>query len=240
MNLLLLQENQFESETCAYASNRQSEHIIKVLKLNVGDSITVGKLNGNIGKGIIQELGATTKIEGIILDAPPPPPLPVTLILGMPRPQMLKRILQTVSTMGVSQLHFIQTNRVEKSFWQSPSASDDAIHKHLILGLEQGMATQLPKVEKHLRFRPFMEDALDEIVKESQCYVADPGGEKPPESSKTSSKISIAIGPEGGFQEKEVAMFSEHGFTPIHLGKRILKVETAVPVLLAKLFPFQK
>ncbi len=240
MNLLLLQPSQFNSPTNAIASPRQSEHIKKILKLKSGDAITLGKLDGNIGQGIIENTDNDIQICNIVFDKAPPKTLPVTLLLGMPRPQMLKRILQTVSTMGVRELHLFQSSRVEKSFWQSPSATPEGIHEQLILGLEQGMATQLPKIEKHLRFRPFIEDKLDGIVAEAECFIADPNAESAPHYVDAPTKTCLAIGPEGGFIEKEVDMFKARGFTPIHLGSRILKVETAVPVLLSKLFEFQQ
>ena len=237
MNLLLLEEHHFLSESSAVASARQSQHIISVLRAKVGDHITIGQINGNIGSGIISGInGENVRIDNIRLTETPPPPLPITLILAMPRPQMLKRIVQTAATMGVEKIIFLQTSRVEKSFWQSPSAQDRALHDYLILGLEQGMATQLPKFEKHTRFRPFMEDTLRSITSDTLNYIAHPGSKNAPQVHQNSQAITLAIGPEGGFLNQEVEKFIAHGFNPIHLGRRILKVETAVPVLLAKLY----
>ncbi len=241
MNLLLLTDDQFTSDTSALANPRQSIHIQQVLKLAPGDQITLGKLDGLMGKGTIDTLaGDSIKISNICLDQSPPPSLPITLILALPRPQMLKRILQTISTMGVQKICFIQTSRVEKSFWQSPSAKPLAIKEQLILGLEQGIATQLPKIEMYTRFRPFMEDQLAGITHGTKKIIADPSGANAPEAHTENTPITLAIGPEGGFIEKEVEKFLEYGFNSIHLGKRILKVETAVPVLLSKLYQFDK
>ncbi|WP_178101944.1 16S rRNA (uracil(1498)-N(3))-methyltransferase, partial [Pseudomonas yangonensis] len=73
----------------------------------------------------------------VSLDQPPPAKLPLTLILALPRPKMLKRVLQTVSAMGVPRLVLVNSYRVEKSFWQTPFLDPEALREQLILGLEQ-------------------------------------------------------------------------------------------------------
>jgi len=238
MNLLILNDDQWTSSNTALACPRQSLHIAKILKCQIGDRIAVGQLNGQVGSASVASIGKLVQLDDIILDRDPSPALPLTLILGMPRPQMLKRILQTVATLGVRKLCLIQTSRVEKSFWQSPSAKDDAIAEQLLLGLEQGGVTHAPVVEKHQRFRPFIEDHLAGMAKNSLGIIAHPGAPTAAQEQQQEQAITLAIGPEGGFIEGEVEGFVRHGFNPVHLGRRIMKVETAVPVLLTKLYPF--
>lgn len=240
MNLVILKPDQFINENCAFASERQFQHIKSILQLNDGDKIAIGRLNGKIGHARIQEQSNSIQFVDIVTDQNPPPSLAITLILALPRPQMLKRILQTVACVGVERLCFIQSSRVEKSFWQSPTATEEAIEEQLILGLEQGVATQLPRVTKHQRFRPFVEDELAELSTGSKKFIAHPNESASPNLHSAKENISLAIGPEGGFLDKEVEMFKACGFEGIHLGRRILKVETAVPVLLSKLYEFSQ
>jgi RsmE family RNA methyltransferase len=49
--------------------------------------------------------------------------------------------------------------------------------------------------------------------------------------------ISLAIGPEGGFIPYEIDKLNEVGFKTVHLGQRILRVETAIPAFISRLFP---
>ncbi len=237
MNLVILEENQFITENRALLSPRQTEHIDKILKLNLGDSISVGKIDGNMGNA---NLGIKTQhgyeIENINLNIASPKNIPVTLILAMPRPQMLKRILQTIACIGVSNVHFIQTSKVEKSFWGSPSATNRAIHEQLKLGLEQGVATQLPNTFFHRRFKPFVEDELSSLLSNGTHLIAHPQSSNSMSQFIDQKPVTIAIGPEGGFLDQEVEMFEANGFIRCNMGTRILKVETAVTALLAKLF----
>lgn len=233
MNLLIFNPAHLKNNQLI-VSGYQHEQIKKVLKCNVGDTLKVGALNGNIGHASITELGTdSTVLEVHALDTAPSVGLELSLIVALPRPQMIKRILQTIATLGVQTVHFIQSSRVEKSFWQSPVLQAEEIHRQLVLGLEQGVATQCPRVELHQRFIPFMEDVLPGIAKHSRCFIAEPGPHPNLQTLNKSEHNLLAIGPEGGFLAQEIERFSAAGFTAITLGKRILKVETAVSVAAA-------
>lgn len=236
MNIALLHPDQFISESCAKATEAQTIHICKVLKLQTGDSIRVGIVNGRLGTAIIKRENDTVLLQDIEWQRESPPTLALQLIVGMPRPQQLKRICQHCATLGFEAIHFLQTNRVEKSYWQSPSASDSAIETQLLLGLEQAGATQLPKIFRHRRFRPFVEDVLPELIRGRQAFIADASGEAIENCLPPSTPTVLAVGPEGGFLEKEIAAFTQRGCQKVGLGNRIYKVETAIPLLAAKLF----
>jgi len=237
MNLIILEDRDFIDPTQVRLTGRRHLHLTTVIKVQPGDTLSVGKLNGSQREAQVTSVtsDAVTLMIGN-LDQPSPPTLPVTLILGLPRPKMLQRTLQTIATMGVEKLCLIQTSRVEKSFWQTPLLKSEQVHEQLVLGLEQGKATQLPVVEYHPRFRPFIEDVLPTLCQNSRRLIAHPGDHPPATSVDTSTPTLLAVGPEGGFIDAEVARFMALGFQPIQLGQRILRVETAIPVLLAKLF----
>lgn len=236
MNLIVLEDQDFINPTQVQLTGRRHLHLTSVLKVQPGTRLSVGKLNGLQGYAEVESVNATATILKLgTLDQPPPATLPVTLILGLPRPRMLQRTLQTIATMGVEKLCLIQTSRVEKSFWQTPLLKPDAVHEQLVLGLEQGKATQLPQVEYHTRFRPFIEDVLPERYQNCRRLIAHPGAHPHPITDTTAPTV-LAVGPEGGFIDQEVRQFEALGFQPVQLGQRILRVETAIPVLLAKLF----
>ena len=81
---------------------------------------------------------------------------------------MLKRVLQTVSAMGVARLVLVNSYRVEKSFWQTPFLQPAAIREQLLLGLEQARDTCLPEVSLEQRFKPFVEDRLPQLLAAAQ------------------------------------------------------------------------
>ncbi len=235
MNIILLEDTQFISEHEALATPRQSTHIKQILKSASGDRVSIGRLGGALGSATVHWQDDRCTLAEVTLDTPPPSPLPLSLILAMPRPQMLKRILQTVSMFGVSRLYLIQTARVEKSFWSSPSATEAAMREQLLLGLEQAKATQLPQIHTFRRFREFVEDHCPGLTAGHRNILAHPGPYPFCPSGVSASPLTLAVGPEGGFNEFEVERFIAGGFEPVQFGPRILKVETAVTALLARL-----
>lgn len=235
MNLLLLRTSDNINNAQVVLNDYRAEHIIKVLKLPVNHRLTVGGINGDVGTATIHAINNNAvTLTNIVLTAPPPPQIDVELILALPRPRMLQRSLQTIATMGVKKLHLIHTERVEKSFWQTPLLKEEAIAEQLILGLEQAKATQMPELIQHKKWRPFVHEQLP-LMKQQQKIIAHPG-DYPAATQLPVQPSVLAIGPEGGFTQEEVDTFIAHQFCPVQLGNRILRVETAVPVLLAKLF----
>lgn len=235
MNLLLLHPDDLRPDGKAVIADRRLQHMLKVQRVTTGQQLRAGLLNGMMGQATVEHLDSTQALLDLQLDQPAPPKLPLTLILAMPRPKMLKRTLQTIASMGVARLVLVNSFRVEKSFWQTPWLEPANIREQLLLGLEQACDTVLPEVMLEKRFKPFVEDRLPGLSADSLKLVAHPGGF--PECPRALSEpTTLAIGPEGGWIPYEVEMLRTAGFQPVQLGPRILRVETAVPALIARLF----
>ncbi|OQX38687.1 MAG: 16S rRNA (uracil(1498)-N(3))-methyltransferase [Oceanospirillales bacterium LUC14_002_19_P2] len=236
MNLLLLEEHDFVSDNRVVISGRRLSHVTDIHQASIGDTLRVGRVNGLMGAGVIQALDAQQLVLDVELTETPPAPLPLTVLLSLPRPKMLKRSLQTMTAMGVKRIVLMNSYRVEKSFWQSPWLAEDKLREQLVLGLEQARDTRLPEVIFEKRFKPFVEDRLPAMLQGKRGLVAhtgDSGGYCP---RQLTEDIVLAIGPEGGFIPYEVEKLETCGFERIHLGPRILRVENAIPVLISKLF----
>ncbi|MEQ9726478.1 MULTISPECIES: 16S rRNA (uracil(1498)-N(3))-methyltransferase [unclassified Pseudomonas] len=235
MNLLLLEDGDFVAADRVRLSGRRLTHLNEVHRAESGDTLRVGRLGGQMGRGQLLQLdGASAELQ-VAFDQPPPAKLPITLLLALPRPKMLKRVLQSVSAMGVPRLILLNSFRVEKSFWQTPFLEPDAIREQLILGLEQARDTLLPEVIIEKRFKPFVEDRLPQLAAGTLGLTGHPG-DYPACPRAVEQPVTLAIGPEGGWIPYEVDKLAEAGLQPVQLGERILRVETAVTALLARLF----
>jgi RsmE family RNA methyltransferase len=235
MNLLILRDTDI-SNNVALVKGRQLNHVLNTQNKQQGDVINVGLLNGLIGTGKILSIDRSEMTLWLDLELKPPKSIPLTIILALPRPKMLRRALQSISAMGVKELYIVNSSRVEKSYWQSPFLLPDAIEEQLILGLEQAKDTVLPNIHLKKLFKPFVEDELPAISKDSLPLVAHPATEmKCPIDCRT--PVTIAIGPEGGFIPFEIDLFERKGFECVDIGPRILRVENAIPAIISRLFP---
>lgn len=230
MNLILLFDEDFVTESRVRLTGRRLEHVTRVHRAAVGDELVIGLVGGRIGRGVVTALGDVLEMD-VILDRDPPPPLPLTLILAVPRPKVLNRVVAGATSLGVKRIVLVNAWRVEKSYWRSPRMSPENLHHQCILGLEQARDTILPRIEQQRFFRPFIEESTFEGRK----LVAHPiaASECP---RAVAEHVTLAIGPEGGFIVPEVESLQRAGFEPVTIGERILRVETAVAALIARLF----
>jgi RsmE family RNA methyltransferase len=235
VNLLLLEEADFIAADRVILRDRRLTHMQEVHRSQVGDSLRVGRIGGLMGSAELLRLDTTEAELRVTLDQPPPSKLPLTMVLALPRPKMLRRVFQTVAAMGVPRIILVNSYRVEKSFWQTPFLEPDAIREQLILGLEQARDSVLPEIIIEKRFKPFVEDRLPAITEGTLGLVGHPGN-YPPCPRGLNEPVTLAIGPEGGWIPYEIDLLAKAGLQPVQLGERILRVETAVTALLARLF----
>lgn len=230
MNLVLLFEQDFASDDTACLTGRRAEHIARVHRAGEGDTLVAGIANGRIGSGTITKMTSESVELQVTLTSDPPAPLPLTLILALPRPKVLNRVIASATSLGIKEIHLINAWRVEKSYWKSPKLTEENLREQCIAGLEQARDTVFPRITLHRFFRQFIETFSSEALK----LIAHPHAmsECP---RNVNAPVALAIGPEGGFIAEEIASFERAGFEAVTMGERILRVETAVAALIARL-----
>ena len=235
MNLILLFPDDFVAEgRRVRLEGRRLAHVRDVHRARVGDELRVGVLDGPMGSGRISRLDEQGLEMEVRLEHDPPPPLDATLILGLPRPLILKRVLHSATAMGVKRIVLLHSRRVEKTFWQATAMQPAKLREQLVLGLEQARDTRMPELLLRRRFRPFVEDELPTFARPGRAWVAHPEAPEPC-PRELPVPATLAVGPEGGFLDHEVALLAEAGLTRVGLGARVLRVDTAVPFLLSRL-----
>lgn len=226
MNLILF-DQAFETKRLD-GSDPRAQHIFKVLRGRVGTRVFIGFVNGHRARAevaLVEADGAITlKVVG--LEAAPKP-LPIQLLLGLPRPHTAKRILFEAASMGVQALHFFEAERGEPSYAQSSLWRTDEWKERLWLGVEQSFGTYIPEVGMHTDLQSavsFLHGAgvhlaLDNYEAEGALSGLLPGVQ--------ASEAVVALGPERGWSPDERDIFRKNGWKLAHLGPHVLRLETA-------------
>lgn len=231
MNIILLPTQAFLSEdTAIITETRQLTHIHQVLGAKVGDCLKIAQLNGQLGQARIAKMtDEVITLCEVVLDVIPPPKLDVTVVLALPRPKTLRRLMIDMTAMGVKQIVLVNSYRTDKSYWQSPMLA--RIDEFIYQGLEQGVDCVLPVIQLEKRFKPFVEDSLRALGE--RIVVAHPYANQAFLSTTPLPDV-LMVGAEGGFIAYEIDLLIAQGATALSLGRRILRTESAVNALLGR------
>jgi 16S rRNA (uracil1498-N3)-methyltransferase len=234
MNLLLLRDEDFQPDGTVRLVGRRLLHAREVLRAAEGDVLRVGRLGGLTGSGTTLSVSAEELLLRVDITEPPPPRPGIDLLLAMPRPKALRRVLPALASLGVDRVVLVNAARVEKSYFSS-KVIDEAFEL-FCEGLEQARDTRPPELVVRQRFRPFVEDELSEVFPGlGTRLLAHPVA--PEGVPKREGRAVVAIGPEGGWVPFEIDLLRKQGFLPFSLGPRPLRVEVAVSYALGALRP---
>lgn len=241
MNLILLFPDDFVSSDRVRLADYRAKHIREIHRAYPGQTLKIGLANGRVGEGIVQGLdGQTVELE-VQLTSEAPSPSNVSLVIALPRPQTLKKVLEVTAACGVGRVFLVDAERVEKGFFSSKLLKDNHWLRHVRLGLEQGGRTQIPEVTFHRSLRRFLSEELNEpslagtIRLVAHPSVSETLWQTPLARRQEITNVLGVVGPEGGWLDSEVEKFVSRGFQPVRLGSSILRVEYAVTSLLAQI-----
>jgi 16S rRNA (uracil1498-N3)-methyltransferase len=224
MNIILFSKHELNKPLSL--KDTRAIHILSVLKCQKGSSFDAGIINGPKGKAKIREI----KEDRLYLDFQFEREIaclyPITLIVGLSRPQTVRKILRESTSLGLGRIYFVQTEKGEKSYAKSRLWTKGEYKNVLKSGAEQAFCTKLPEV----KLFSSLTKCLDLIqVKDSDRIALDNYEAKMAlsEYSLKTNKCIIFAGPERGWSSSERNHLRENGFTLVHLGKRVLRTETA-------------
>lgn len=221
------------TDTTVTITGSDVNHIKNVLRMKAGEEIAVS--NGQDGKEyrcgivsleedrIICEL-RFVKEDGLEL------PSRVHLFQGLPKADKMELIIQKAVELGVYEIIPVETKRaVVKLDAKKAKSKTERWQAIAEAAAKQSKRRIVPVVTEPVTFSEALKRAAGMEVKLIPYELAE-GMEKTKEmidNLPENVDIAIFIGPEGGFDEAEIVKATETGITPITLGKRILRTETA-------------
>lgn len=245
MNLLLLQKAEVVGSRVTL-TGRRAEHLTRVLRVTPGQIVRAGILGHGLCDSKVEsaEEGQVILQLGALRPAPRPR---VSLVLAVPRPKALSRIVAAASSFGLKRLVLINAWRVERSYFSSPKLKAERLEEDVRLGAEQGKQVWLPEITVVPSFRKFVEDLDPEwfpamsstkvaLHPESKMHLGQVLGERVPAPLAKEESLVLAIGPEGGFIEAELVSLKRANYVETRLDTGPLRTEVAVAATLGQLF----
>jgi RsmE family RNA methyltransferase len=237
LNHLVLEPAELSLDGTARLRGRRVLHAREVLRARAGASVKVGLLGGMRGRAEVLSVSDDELVLKVKLDEHPPPRAGIDLILGMPRPKQLKRVLAAAASFGLGRVVLLNAAKVEKSYFDSKVLDPGFLASLLRLGLEQARDTIPPKLLVRELFKPFVEDELDAFCGASRRLLAHHDAPAPIPRRTAGEHVVLAVGPEGGWTPFELDLLEQQKFVPVTLGVRPLRVEVAVPALIGAIGP---
>jgi 16S rRNA (uracil1498-N3)-methyltransferase len=223
VNLVLFEQGELDAPLAP--DDPRARHVRETLKRTTGGSFDCGVVDGPRGRATID---ADTP-EGMRLvftwSKEPPPLPPLWLIIGLPRPQTVRKVLREVTALGVARIMFFTSERSESSYAASSVWRSEEIRRHLKNGAAQAFCTRLPEVCQV----DSLEAAVELTTAAAHKFALDiyEAGAPLAEFDAGGVPVVLAVGSERGWTGRERALLRATEYTLVHLGPRVLRTETA-------------
>lgn len=200
----------------------EAHHVARVLRLRAGDALAVFDGSGGEWSATVDEVGRdqVRLVVGAPRPGDPEPPVRITLFQSLVRPERIEWVLQKGTEIGVSAFRLVSGERSEA---EAPSpARMDRYRRILLEACKQSGRRRIPSLTEGVLDDPppgvlgiVLDTAL--AARPMGAVLAGPPAEE----------VWIAVGPEGGFADDEVASWASRGWQRASLGPRTLRTETA-------------
>lgn len=247
MNILLLNRGE-ETSAGEFRIRRPQiiNHINRILKKKSGDSVKAGLEDDSLGLFRIKSVSEEEirgKFTAILRPRRRSPE--VRAVVSVQRPPTVEKILHLAGVWGISNLCFVLAELSRKEYLTSPVWKGSDLYDNLRLGMEQGGNIHLPKTslgftipEKGTQPSSFL--TVNDLISDSSIkteFYLDPNGIRlsdiPPEEDLQEG-ITIYLGPEPGWSNREKSLFRKKDIRPIRLSRSILRSEQAFSFFLAQ------
>lgn len=238
MNLVLLAASELHGGRISLTDARRT-HLLEVLGVKVGSTVRAGLIDGPMGALRIASIEPEALVCEFEEDTPAPELPRVDIVLCMPRPKVLQRLLPSLAQLGIRRLMISNAWRVERFYFDAHILLESHWKPLLLEGLSQARDTRMPELTVHRSFAWLIRTELNERVPERAIRLyADPGAplsvrDALHDARTNEERVIVALGPEGGFTDRERKELEEAGFVAVGMSERALKSEVATIALLA-------
>jgi len=207
-------------------------HLTRVLRLRPGAPVRVFDGRGHEHQAVLLsgEGGSRLRLSEAV-EPVAESPLRICLLQGISRGERMDLVIQKATELGVTEIRPVATRRtVVRLERQRARKKIEHWRGIVVAACEQCGRATLPV----LRAPTDLAAALEALPADAVRWILDTGGSPPASAAVTgASTVVLLLGPEGGLTESEKTLAADRGFTPVRLGARIMRTETAAIAVIA-------
>jgi RsmE family RNA methyltransferase len=229
MNIILFEEHELGKNLPP--QDERTIHLSRVLRKPAGARFDAGVLGGNRGTGVIEGINPDGSLAySLELHDPPPLRSPLRMCVGFPRPIQLRRLLRALANLGAGAIDLIGTDLGDKNYRDTKLLADGGARAALIDGAAQARDTVIPGLSVYPTLDSWLETRPWTEVPDSGLVAADnedPQGALSQYAVEGRRSMTVAVGSERGWSDRERRRLEGAGFQRLSLGSRALRTETA-------------
>lgn len=205
--------------------------ILKARKNRCGEIITITNSKYEDFRGRISGIGLRNAKVFVFekLQKQTESNIEITLLQALPEKERFELIIQKATELGVTRIVPFKSSRsISLKEREEKQKKSHRWHDIVLKASMQCRRASVPELMKFSSFKKALTYSEDDDLK-ILLWEKEAGKSLKDilENGKEYKKISILVGPEGGFTEEEVRLAVRSGFQPVKLGQRILRTETA-------------
>lgn len=218
---------QAESNTTLILPEEESFHLCKVLRMNIGESITLLNGKGSAFRAIIEQphpkKSVVITLDCIETQQPTSSPLHL-FVCPTKTNERMEWLIEKGVEAGVNEITFVYSARTEKN-----KINIERFQKIALAALKQCGRLWLPKIHN---LTPLHQVAKFETQHKGFGYCGDEQKTTIHDWVKMNVGSAFLIGPEGDFNEQESEMLKENNWQPVSLGNTRYRTETAALMII--------
>lgn len=233
MNSIVFFQDEVQEGGFIALTGGRAQYIHEWHKVKSGLVLQAGVWGGKRGKADVVDVQEDKVSFKLVLDSDPLIRNHIALV-AVPRPQTIKKVIQSSVSLGLKELHFIHTQNVVPGYLDSKMLRDEELKEELLKALEQACDTVPPEVVIHTNWNYFLKEKLETILHPHTIKICTDTFATECIPQTGSQSVCVAIGPESGWTEAERKAFKDFKFQFVSLGERMLRVDQALTVALSK------
>jgi len=208
-----------------------AHYLGRVLRVVEGQTVVLFNGDGHEYSAAVSHAGRRQLVVRVSDRSPglAEPALELVVVQALSRGERMDQTLQKCTELGAAAFQLLVSERSGlKLVGEKLERRLEHWQGVVISACEQCGRARVPPVRAPLTLPDWLEREAD-----GSRLVLDPDAETPLAGVRLAEKVQLAVGPEGGFDEREVALMRTRGVQAVNLGPRVLRTETAAPAAVA-------